>query len=82
VRGYAAIGMPDVAAIVSSAMERLGDPYPGTTEARRPIVGYPEELMDFSDLDSQYYNLADTPQFFRKLPKFVPFADKYAGAGK
>jgi hypothetical protein len=34
--------------------------------------------VDFLDLDSAFYDLADTEKFFRKLPKFVPLADRYA----
>jgi hypothetical protein len=77
-RGFAAIGMPEVAAVVSEAMRKLGSVYPTTVDARREIVGGPEKRMDFSDFNSTFYDLADTEQLFRKKPKFVPFADRYA----
>lgn len=80
-RGFSAIGMPDVAKVVSEAMAKLGSEYPGSREVRQEIVGAPENPMDFSDLDQSFYDLADTRQLLRKLPKFVPFADRYAEFG-
>lgn len=84
-RGFTAIGMPEVSVVVDKAMALLGSEYPGTKEARREIVGSPFDSEGFSDLDanfddldSRFYDLADTSQFFRKLPKFVPYADQYA----
>lgn len=77
-RGFSAIGMPNVAKIVDKAASRLGDPFPLETDERRKIVGGPGDRMDFGDLDTQFYALADTDTFFRKLPKFVPFAEEYA----
>ena len=77
--GFAAIGMENVAAIVDQAMARLGTPYPFDKPARERIVGPPDDRMDFTDLDDAFYDLADTEQFFRKRPKFVAFADAYAG---
>lgn len=80
VRGYAAIGMSEDSDLVAKAMKKLGELFPGTTDERRPIVGEPSDRMDFSDFDAAYYDLADTDQFFRKLPKFVPFADRHAAS--
>jgi hypothetical protein len=34
--------------------------------------------MDFANFDTEFYDLVDTGKFFRKLPKFVPFAEQYA----
>ena len=76
--GFTAIGMQDVAQIADQAAPKLGAPYPFETEERRRIVGHPSDRMDFRDLDTQFYALADTEKFFRKLPKFVPFAEAYA----
>lgn len=76
--GFAAIGMTDVADIISQAMDRVGAPYPFDRDARQARVGPPEARMDFLDLDNAFYDLADTEKFFRKLPKFVPLADRYA----
>jgi hypothetical protein len=80
IRGFAAIGMKDVSFLVAEAAAKLGQPYAGETEDRREIVGYPEERMDFLELDRSFYALADTPKFFRKLPMFVPFAEEYASS--
>ncbi|MEM9017765.1 MAG: DUF4375 domain-containing protein [Verrucomicrobiota bacterium] len=76
--GFSAIGMKDVARVVDEAAGRLGDPFPFGTEERREIVGDPGNRMDFDNLETEFYSLADTEQFFRKLPKFVPFAENYA----
>jgi|GEM_PF-2422712 hypothetical protein len=42
---------------------------------------YPSFYAPYYDTFN-FYDLANTPRFFRKLPKFVPFADKYAAAEK
>ncbi len=78
--GFVAIGMRDVGQTIEEAMVRLGTPFPGKKIEREKIVGPPVDPMDFGDLDSRFYELADTDTFFRKLPKFVPFADAYAAA--
>lgn len=78
IEGFVAIGMPKVAEIVEQGAQRVGDPFPFDEPPRRLIVGGPEERMNFEDLDDAFYDLADTEQFFRKRPKFVEFADKYA----
>ncbi len=72
--------MPDVATVVENAAKNLGTPYPFDEENRRSIVGDPQNRMDFTESDSEFYALADTDKFFRKLPKFVPFAEAYADA--
>ena len=81
--GFKAIGMPEVADIVNASAKKLGSTFPFELEERRLIVGEPFEgkRMDFGDLEDQFYELADTKRLlFRKLPKFVPFADAYASA--
>lgn len=80
--GFVAIGMPEVSAILEEAMSYLGDPFPGEKALREQIVGPPEDRMDFDDLTDQFYDIADTEKFFRRLPKFVPFADAYAASGE
>jgi hypothetical protein len=81
IRGFEAIGMTEVSSLVAAAVDELGCPFPGTVEARRAIVGQPDQRMDFCHFDRTFDDLADTPQFFRKLPKFVPFAERYAAIG-
>ena len=76
--GFKAIGMPNVARVIESASEKLGSPFPFEKEARELIVGPPEEQMDFSEFDDEFWELADTDKIFRRVPKFVPFAEKYA----
>ena len=78
IRGFQAIGMSEVSSLIKEASLKLGDPFPFDTEERRQIVGTPEERMDFDSLEESFYELADTYQFFRKKPKFVEYADKYA----
>ena len=80
VDGFMAIGMPNVSAVIQEAISKLGTPFPGEKAAREGIVCAPDDQIDFSDLDNKFYDLADTDRFFRKLPKFVPFADAYAAA--
>ena len=79
VEGFKAIGMPEVATIVEAAAERLGSPFPFDKKTREEIVGPPDNRMNFNELDDRFYELADTEKFFRREPKFVPFAEKYAG---
>jgi Domain of unknown function (DUF4375) len=78
--GFSAIGMPEVASVVTQVMDRLGSPYPFDRDARQLRVGSPDTRMDFDELETAFYDLADTERFFRKLPKFVPFADNYASS--
>ena len=80
IEGFRAIGLPGVASIIERAASKLSDPYPFNTDRRREIVGDPRNRMDFNDLDMEFYDAADTNQFFRKLPKFVPYAEAYADA--
>ena len=80
IEGFRAIGMPEVATVVENAAAKLGEPYPFEERPRRTIVGDPQNRMDFTESDSEFYALADTDKFFRKLPKFVPFAEAYADA--
>lgn len=80
IAGWRAIGLPEVAEVTVAACSRVGNPLPGTNEGRRRIVGDPDNRMDFSDLDALFYELADTPQVFRRQPRFVPFADDYAAS--
>jgi len=77
-KGFEAIGMPEVAAIIESAGEKLGSPFPFEKEDREEIVGAPNQRMDFANLNDRFYELADTDKFFRRVPKFVPYAEKYA----
>ncbi len=79
VRGFAAIGMAEVAELVTEAMKALGNPYPDeSTDQRRDKLEQIEDETALSRFDDPFYELADTNQFFNKLPKFVPFADRYA----
>lgn len=78
VEGFTAIGMPDVAGIVKEAAGKLGDPFPFDKDAREHIVGPPDQRMDFAHQDDEFYRLADTENFFRRNPKFVPLAEAYA----
>ena len=74
--GFAAIGMPDVSRVIEEAMAKLGTPFPGEKSAREDMV----DQVDFDELDDRFYALADTDKFFRKRPKFVPYAEAYAAA--
>jgi len=77
--GFAAIGMKDVADIVQRAMDKLGNPYPFDREERNTVLmKMDERKMDFDQEDKEFYDLADTNKFFRRVPKFVPLADTYA----
>jgi hypothetical protein len=78
IAGWRAIGMPEVASLTEEACARLGTSFPTDKEERRKIVGQPSDRMDFSSLDTLFYELADTPKYFCRLPRFVPFADVYA----
>jgi hypothetical protein len=80
VEGFRAIGMPEVASIAASAATKVGEVYPFDVEYRREIVGDPQNRMDFDGLETDFYALVDTDKFFRKLPKFVPFAEAFADA--
>lgn len=79
IEGFKAIGMQNVADIVDKASHKIDRPFPFDKEIRENIVGDVNNPMDFDEFDNQFYELADTDKFFRKLPKFVPFADRYAG---
>ena len=76
--GFGAIGMPQVKDVVERAAAKLGEPYPFDAEERRAIVGDPQDRLPFDDLENEFYELADTEKFFRRQPKFVPFAEAYA----
>ncbi len=78
IEGFQAIGMPDVSELVESASLKLGTPFPFDKEQRMRIVGESQSRMNFDEFDDRFYDLADTDQFFRKEPRFVPFADAYA----
>jgi hypothetical protein len=78
IQGFEAIGMPQVAQLIIDAARQVGDPFPFDETPRREIVGGPSDRMDFGALDAAFYDLADTEQLFRKKPKFVAFADRYA----
>ncbi len=78
IAGFEAIGMPAVAEICQNAMDKVARPFLFNTEQRRSIVGDPNDRMDFEAMDQAFYDLADTEQTFRKLPKFVPYAEAYA----
>lgn len=70
--------MPEVTLVINRAASKLGNPFPFNKDDREKIVGPSENRMNFSDLDGEFYALADTEQFFRRVPSFVPFAEKYA----
>ncbi len=76
--GFSTIGMPEVANIIKNAVGKLGEEFPFEKELRISIVGQPNERMDFSENDNAFYEIADTKQIFRRKPKFVAYADKYA----
>ena len=80
VEGFRAIGMPEVALVVENAAAKLGESYPFNVDRRREIVGDPQNRMDFHEFETDFYALADTDKFFRRLPKFVPFAETFADA--
>ncbi|GHA52891.1 hypothetical protein GCM10008927_18300 [Amylibacter ulvae] len=79
IEGFTAIGMPQVAEVVATAMARMGDPFPFDKLEREPLLDQENPKVTFDDLDQKFEALADTDQLFRRLPKYVPFADKYAG---
>lgn len=78
IKGFKEIGMPEVAAIIEKAASKLGDTFPFEKDKREHLVGPPENRMDFGELDNQFWELADTDKIFRRVPKFVPFAEDYA----
>lgn len=78
IEGFAAIGMPEVATVIESAAAKLGEPFPLDVEKRRELVGDPQDRMDFEEQEEMFYDLADTDKVFRKLPKFVPYAEAFA----
>ena len=76
--GYQAIGMPDVVDVVRAAMDRLQTPYPCEESDREDLLSDENLEFDFDDLDRRFFDLADTEKFFRRRPKFVPYAEQYA----
>lgn len=80
IEGFEAIGMSDVANIVSDACNEIAEPFPRDKLARESILKSPfgDEHPQLRELDGQFYDLADTDQTFFKLPKFASFADQYA----
>ena len=78
IEGFGAIGMPEVASVVERAAAKLGDPYPFDVDRRRELVGDSQNRMDFEELETAFYDLADTEKIFRKLPRFVPYAEAFA----
>ncbi len=78
--GFTAIGMKDVASVVDRAAAKLGAPFPFETNRRREIVGGPQNRMNFEETETEFYSLADTDKYFRRLPKFVPYAEQFADA--
>jgi len=79
VAGFRAIGMPEVAELIENAARKLGPEFPFDREDRIQIIEKVRE-SEFDAWDKQFYELADTPKFFRRVPKFVPFADAYAAS--
>ena len=80
--GFLAIGMPEVAEVVQGAMDKIGRPYLFEKEEREQLFmseTNPDEL-EFNKEDISFYEIADTKKFFRRVPKFVPYADAYAMA--
>ncbi len=78
--GFTKIGMKDVANVVDRAAAKLGTPFPFDIDRRRELVGPPQNRMNFEELETAFYSLADTDKYFRRLPKFVPFAEQFADA--
>jgi hypothetical protein len=76
IAGFNAIGMPDVTDLVEQSSKQVGEPFPYDMDVRRKIVGGPHDRMSFED--DRFYELADTNKIFRRVPRFVPFADAYA----
>ena len=79
--GFAVIEMPEVANVIRRAMEKLGEPYLVERKDRLKKLEELEKLdVNWDKEDTDFYNLADTEKLFRRVPKFVPFADAYAYA--
>jgi len=77
--GFSAIGMEKVADVVQCAMDKLGQHYPVERDNRlRALEGLEKQKVDWDQEDMAFYELADTEKYFRRIPKFVPYADAYA----
>ena len=84
--GFAAIGMPDVADLVSAAMRRLGEPFPFEREARQAILGdWTQDAAsgkdgrpDFDDLDTAYYRLTEPFPMADGSQRLVTAMKRYA----
>jgi Domain of unknown function (DUF4375) len=76
--GYRAIGMPEVAAAIESAMAKLPNPYPFDREERQQAVGELDKPMNFVDEDNIFWEKTPAPRLFFSKPKYYDFADRYA----
>lgn len=76
--GFAAIGMDDAAALIRSAMARLGDPYPLDEIARQAIVNLDDDTLLAFDETPKFRALVGNPKKFGGAPKYYSFADAYA----
>ena len=76
--GFRAIGLPEVAQVIAGAMERVGRPYPRDRSLRQRAVGVHDERLDFAPEDARFFELADSKSLFGGVPRFVPYAERYA----
>jgi hypothetical protein len=60
VKGFAAIGQPQVANIVEKAMALLGSPYLRDRKARQEALQAPRNAGDFAPLEDEFYRLLRT----------------------
>jgi len=59
--GFSAIGLPEVAAVIQQAIDRVGRPFPRDRGARHDVIGEwkdaDDRKVDFSDLDTRFHEL-------------------------
>lgn len=76
--GFAAIGLPEAAAAIQSAMDKVGQPYPFDRAARQAVVGDPERRMEFEAEDGYFYREICNPKVIGGKPRYYDAADRYA----
>jgi len=77
-KGFAEIGMDDVAALIHSAMARLGTPFPHNREARQNIVKLEDGALLKFEETSKFKALTGNPKKFGGAPRYYAFANAYA----
>ena len=77
-KGFAEIGMDDVAALIQSAMDRLGTPFPRNREARQPIVNLDDSTLLKFEETAKFKALTGNPKKFGGAPRYYAFANAYA----